>query len=52
MNTVMTSADFRLRMESQGFAGPPAGSAPYNRYPGDQIARWSHLIRTAGIKAV
>jgi len=51
MNTVVAMPEIRQRLESQGFVIPPAGAAHYTRYVGDQIALWTRVIKTAGIKA-
>jgi tripartite-type tricarboxylate transporter receptor subunit TctC len=51
MSKVLASPDIRQRLESQGFVVPPAGSAHYTKYVGDQIELWSRVIKTAGIKA-
>lgn len=50
MRKVMASAEIRDRLEADGFVVPPAGSAHYTRYMADQIALWTRVIRTAGIK--
>lgn len=50
MNKVMASAEIRQRLESQGFVVPPAGSAHYGRYVGEQVALWTRVIQAAGIK--
>jgi tripartite-type tricarboxylate transporter receptor subunit TctC len=47
----MKSASFRQRLESQGFVIPPVGSKHYTEYVKSELARWTKVIKTAGIKA-
>ena len=50
MAQVMGSASVRQRMESNGFVVPPQGSRHYTDFVRDEKARWTKVIRTAGIK--
>jgi tripartite-type tricarboxylate transporter receptor subunit TctC len=50
MRKVMASPEIRDRLETDGFVVPPAGSAHYTKYLGDQIALWTRVIRAAGVK--
>jgi tripartite-type tricarboxylate transporter receptor subunit TctC len=47
----MKSATFRQRLESQGFVIPPVGAKHYTEYVKSELARWTKVIKTAGIKA-
>lgn len=51
MKKVMNSSEIRERLESQGFVVPPSGGAHYAKYMEDEIALWTRVIQTAGIKA-
>ncbi|MEN9419001.1 MAG: hypothetical protein RI988_2621 [Pseudomonadota bacterium] len=51
MRKVMASAEIRERLESQGFVVPPPGAAHYGQYMAAEIALWTRVIRSAGIKA-
>lgn len=51
MKKVMALPDTRQRLESQGFVVPPAGAMHYTSYVSGQIAPWTRVIKTAGIKA-
>ncbi len=46
----MKSATFRQRLESQGFVIPPVGQAHYTQFVKNELARWTKVIKTAGIK--
>jgi tripartite-type tricarboxylate transporter receptor subunit TctC len=50
MAQVMGSAAVRQRMESNGFVIPPQGSRHYTEFVRNEKARWTKVIRTAGIK--
>jgi tripartite-type tricarboxylate transporter receptor subunit TctC len=45
------SPEIRDRLESQGFVVPPAGGAHHGQSIGDEMALWSRVIKSAGIKA-
>ena len=51
MKKIMTSPDIRQRMESIGFIVPEQGAAAYTRFVKSEIELWTHVIKTAGIKA-
>ncbi len=51
MVQVLQSASFRQRLESQGFVVPPSGAKAYTAFVGSELARWTKVIKTAGIKA-
>ena len=50
MVQAMTSAPFRQRLESQGFVMPVQGSGHYTEFVKSEEARWTRVIKTAGIK--
>lgn len=47
---VIQSAAVKTKLESQGFVIPPLGSAAYTKALGGEVDRWTHVIKTAGIK--
>jgi tripartite-type tricarboxylate transporter receptor subunit TctC len=47
----MKSVSFRQRLESQGFVIPPTGMKHYTEFVKSELARWTTVIKTAGIKA-
>lgn len=51
MKDVMGSAAVRQRMEGNGFVVPPQGRQHYAAFVKAEKARWTKVIRTAGIKA-
>ena len=51
MKKIMTSPEIRLRMESIGFIVPEQGGAAYTKFVKSEIELWTHVIKTAGIKA-
>ncbi len=50
MKQAMTSPTIRQRMESVGFVIPPQGSQAYTEFVAEEVARWTRVIKTAGIK--
>ena len=50
MKKIMASPEIKERMASQGFVIPPQGSAAYTQFVKDEIALWTKVIKTAGIK--
>jgi tripartite-type tricarboxylate transporter receptor subunit TctC len=50
MRKVMTSPEFKQKLEATGFVVPQPGSAPYTKFVADEIELWSRVIKTAGIK--
>ena len=50
MVQVLASPAFRQRLESQGFVVPPPGAKPYAEFIKSEEARWTRVIKTAGIK--
>jgi tripartite-type tricarboxylate transporter receptor subunit TctC len=51
MVQAMTSPAVKQRLESQGFVVPQQGSKAYTDFVKSEEARWTKVIRTAGIKA-
>jgi tripartite-type tricarboxylate transporter receptor subunit TctC len=51
MKEVMGSPAVRQRMEGNGFVVPPQGRQHYAAFAKAEKARWTKVIRTAGIKA-
>ena len=51
MVQAMQSAAVRQRMESQGFVVPVQGAKPYAEFVKSEEARWTRVIKTAGIKS-
>jgi tripartite-type tricarboxylate transporter receptor subunit TctC len=47
----MQSPAIKQRMESQGFVVPTQGSKPYAEFVKSEEARWTQVIKTAGIKS-
>lgn len=47
---VMTSAEIKQRMESQGFVIPAQGGKSYTAFVKSEIDLWTKVIKTAGIK--
>jgi len=50
MVQVLASPTFRQRLESQGFVVPPSGAKAYSAFVKSEEARWTKVIKTAGIK--
>jgi tripartite-type tricarboxylate transporter receptor subunit TctC len=50
MKQAMSSAAIKARMEGQGFVVPPQGSKVYADFTAAEIANWTKVIKTAGIK--
>lgn len=50
MKEVMASPAIRARMEGNGFVIPPQGRQHYAAFVKSEKARWTKVIRTAGIK--
>ena len=50
MKQAMGSAAIKARMEGQGFVVPPQGSKIYADFTAAEIANWTKVIKTAGIK--
>lgn len=51
MSQAMTSASIKQRMDAQGFVIPVQGSKPYTAFVTSELARWTKVIKTAGITA-
>jgi tripartite-type tricarboxylate transporter receptor subunit TctC len=51
MKKIMASAEIKERMAKDGFIIPPQGSAAYDKFVKDEIAQWTKVIKSAGIKA-
>jgi len=51
MVQVLASPTFRQRLESQGFVVPPSGAKAYSAFVKSEEARWTKVIKTAGIKS-
>jgi tripartite-type tricarboxylate transporter receptor subunit TctC len=51
MKKIMASPEVKERMAKDGFIIPPQGSAAYDKFVRDEIALWTRVIKTAGIKA-
>ena len=47
---VMSSSAIKQRLESQGFIVPPPGAKAYTEFVKSEEARWTQVIKTAGIK--
>ena len=50
MKKIMASAEIKQRLESVGFVVPPQGAAAYTKFVKSEIALWTKVIQTAGIK--
>jgi tripartite-type tricarboxylate transporter receptor subunit TctC len=50
MVQAMNSPSVRQRLESQGFVVPQQGAKPYAAFVKSEEARWTQVIKTAGIK--
>ena len=50
MVQAMTSPSVKQRLESQGFVVPTQGAKPYAAFVKSEEARWTQVIKTAGIK--
>ena len=50
LRKIMTSAEIRQRLESVGFVVPPPGGAAYSQFVAQELALWTRVIKTAGIK--
>ena len=51
MKQAMGSPAIKQRMEAQGFIVPPQGAKGYADFTAAEIANWTKVIKTAGIKA-
>ena len=51
MKEAMSSPAIKAKMEGQGFVVPVQGSKVYSDFVGKEVDRWTHVIKTAGIKA-
>jgi tripartite-type tricarboxylate transporter receptor subunit TctC len=51
MKKIMSSPEIRQRMEAVGFIVPEQGSTVYTGFVKSEIALWTRVIKTAGIKA-
>jgi tripartite-type tricarboxylate transporter receptor subunit TctC len=51
MKKIMASPEIKERMARDGFVIPPQGAAVYDKFVKDEIALWSRVIKSAGIKA-
>jgi tripartite-type tricarboxylate transporter receptor subunit TctC len=51
MVQAMNSPSVRQRLESQGFVVPAQGAKPYAAFVKSEEARWTQVIKTAGIKS-
>jgi tripartite-type tricarboxylate transporter receptor subunit TctC len=50
MVQVMNSPAIKARMDSQGFVIPTQGSKAYSAFVASELANWTKVIKTAGIK--
>jgi tripartite-type tricarboxylate transporter receptor subunit TctC len=50
MRKIMTSAEFKQRLESVGFVVPAPGAKAYSDFVMSEIDLWTKVIKTAGIK--
>ena len=50
MKKIMATPEFRQRLESIGFVVPAPGSGPYTQFVKSELALWTQVIKTAGIK--
>lgn len=50
MAQALQSPSFKLRLESQGFVVPAPGAKAYTAFVKSEQERWTHVIKTAGIK--
>ncbi len=48
----MGSAAIKQRLESNGFVVPPLGPKIYTEFVGNEVDRWTTVIRKAGIKSL
>ncbi|MEO6320417.1 MAG: tripartite tricarboxylate transporter substrate binding protein, partial [Polaromonas sp.] len=51
MVQAMSSPSVKQRLESQGFVVPALGAKPYAAFVKSEEARWTRVIKTAGIKS-
>ena len=51
LKDVMAQPAIKQRMDSLGFVIPTQGSKAYTEFVGKEMARWTQVIKTAGIKA-
>jgi tripartite-type tricarboxylate transporter receptor subunit TctC len=51
MVQAMSSAPVKQRLESQGFVVPTLGARPYTAFVKSEEARWTKVIKAAGIKS-
>lgn len=51
MSQAMLSPAVRQRMESVGFVVPTQGSKAYTEFVAEEVARWTQVIKAAGIRA-
>ena len=47
----LISAEIKQRLEAIGFVVPPPGAARYSEFVKSEIALWTQVIQTGGIKA-
>ena len=47
----LISAEIKQRLEAIGFVVPPPGAARYTEFVKSEIALWTQVIQTGGIKA-
>jgi tripartite-type tricarboxylate transporter receptor subunit TctC len=50
MRKIMTSPEIKQRLESVGFIVPPPGAQAYSAFVQSELALWTKVIKTAGIK--
>jgi tripartite-type tricarboxylate transporter receptor subunit TctC len=50
MRKIMTSAEFKQRLESVGFVVPAPGAKAYSDFVKSELDLWTKVIKTAGIK--
>jgi tripartite-type tricarboxylate transporter receptor subunit TctC len=50
MKKIMASPEIKQRLESVGFVVPPVGAKPYSDFVQQEIALWTGVIKSAGIK--
>ena len=51
LTRIMASAEIKQRLEAIGFVVPPPGAVRYTEFIKSEIALWTQVIQTAGIKA-
>jgi tripartite-type tricarboxylate transporter receptor subunit TctC len=50
LSKIMASPAIKQRMETNGFVIPTQGSKAYTEFVRSELARWTKVIQTAGIK--